>query len=107
MLGRSHQAAFYRVIVDLLQRPNKNLAARRGREDWQPFDDGCSDEMRGVEFVDPIAAAHRSWSKATEMGDKLVSVLCRTGFKAHRRTPPPREMEFRPQVRSQIEFIEY
>ncbi len=42
----------------ILQRAHEDIAARRCREDWEPLDNGRSDEMRGALIVDAIATAH-------------------------------------------------
>ncbi len=46
------------VFVAMNQGVDEEVAAGRGGEDREPFDDGGGDEIGGVGLVDSIAASH-------------------------------------------------
>ena len=52
------------VGLAIAKRLDKDVAARCRREDWEPADDGRSDEVRLIAFVNAIPAAVRESGEA-------------------------------------------
>src|SRR5208282_210258 len=102
VIVENHPGMHSKLLVSaaMLQRAHENIAARSRRENRQPLDDRCGDEMRRFWLVDSIAAAHGF--QRTGNGIARAST-CRR-LSTDPQTPPPCEMESRSQSRAQMEF---